>query len=89
MVQKHARNFCKFFIAWILKKSIPFSTSAHQLPGSQVLQGLPYTLMSEEGVQFSASQARFTEQETNQQLEKHSIKLVLQGELPLAMQICH
>lgn len=27
MVQKHTQNFCKFFIAWIKKKSIPFSTS--------------------------------------------------------------
>lgn len=39
-----------------------------------------------EAVHFSTSQACFTEQEINQQLEKHSLKLVLQGEFPLAMQ---
>lgn len=85
MVQKHTIS-ANSLLNGLRKKVFPF---LHQLPGSEELQGLPYTLMSEEAAQFSTSQTHFTEQETNQQLEKHSLKLVLQGEFPLAMHICH
>lgn len=86
MVQKHTQNFCKFFIEWIKKKSIPFSTSTPRVP--RVTGSALHTdVRSSSSVFHKPSSLHRTE--TNQQLEKHSLKLVLQGEFPLAMQVCH